>query len=696
MRSVISSYTIPLAARTPPTDSREVRNGYVANNDWMPRIVQVKLARDHLERLANARSPLDAVSELIWNAFDADATEVNVVLLRNHFGDIDGVEVSDNGHGMRHEDALEAFERLGASPKRLLGRSRGGRILHGRQGKGRFQAFALGSEVRWLSRYRENGFLREYTIQGNRATLDQFAIEDPQISSAASTGTVATVTTVGRSLSFLESDRARHNLAEEFALYMRQYTGIILVFDGERIDPSTVEEWVTEYQLDAVLLDNGRHISPTLTIVEWTTTVDRLLFLCDENGFSLERTSPGIHAPGFMFTAYLKSEIIRELFDRGELTLDELSGDLRTLVDSAKDQLRSHFRKRASEQAGKVVDEWKKEKVYPYEGNPRSVIEEVERQVFDVVALNVHEYLPDFAESSRENRKLSFQLLKTAIETSPEAIQLLLADVLAMPQEKREELVQLLERTSLDSIISAAKIVADRLDFLQGLELLVFDPLVKHGTLERRHLHKIVAEHTWLFGEEFNLTVSDRGLTAVLQRHRASRDFEILDDSPVTLDDGTAGIVDLMLSRLVPQARADQREHLIVELKRPTVQIGSSEAAQIKDYATAIVKDERFRDTETRWEFWVVSNQVEEAVSLEANQKGRPAGLLWDLEIYRLRIWVKTWGQIIEACRGRLRFFQERLNYVADEDSGLAYLRRVHEKYLPKGLTDEDQPATDK
>jgi hypothetical protein len=539
-----------------------------------------------------------------------------------------------------------------------------------------------------VTRYEKDGTTLEYSIRGARPNLRQFTLEEPRTANDTPSGTVATVSGVERKLASLESSRARQLLAEEFALYLRQYSGVAIIYDGRAIDPSEVEEHLEDYALSVTSLPDGRQIEASLTVVEWSVQTERALFLCDAHGFTLHKIPPGVHAPGVSFTAYLKSPFIRELWQEGELTLEDLSPDLKPLIESAKEKLKSHFRKRAAEKAGNLVEHWKEERTYPYEGMPKSVVEEAERQVFDVLALNVHQYLPDFGVTSPENRRLSFRLLRNAIETSPEAVQLILRDILNLPRDKQEELAQLLERTSLEAIINASKVVADRLDFLQGLELLVFDPIVRGKTLERRHLHKIVAEHTWLFGEEFNLTVSDRSLNAVLRRHLDLSRIEILDEKPVVREDGSEGIVDLMLSRVVPQQRQDQNEHLIVELKRPKVPIGSSEATQVKDYATAIVRDDRFRDTNTRWEFWAVSTDVSESVRLEANQAGRAAGLLWHVEDYRLKIWVKTWGQIIEGCRARLRFFQERLNYVADEGSGLEYLQRVHEKYLPKALLD--------
>jgi hypothetical protein len=49
----------------------------------------------------------------------------------------------------------------------------------------------------------------------------------------------------------------------------------------------------------------------------------------------------------------------------------------------------------------------------------------------------------------------------------------------------------LLDRTTLAHIISASKIIADRLEFLQGLEALVFDGDLKHAVRERTHSRAI-------------------------------------------------------------------------------------------------------------------------------------------------------------------------------------------------------------
>lgn len=651
--------------------------------------ISVQVQGDHLETLARARSPIDAVAEMIWNGLDADATLVQVSLDSNAMDGLQGIRVMDNGHGLRYDEAIASFEKLGGSWKKSAGRTRGkGRLLHGKHGKGRFRAFSLGDTVEWKTRYTDNGGLAGYTITGRRSNLATFEVGDAKRVKGAP-GTEVAISDLTKEQPSLRAIAAVEALSEQFALYLRQYPGITISYDGMGVNPSAVESSVTDYDLPPIAIADRREVKAVLTVIEWRTPSKRALFLCDAAGFTLHEMQPGIQAPGFSFTAYLKSEYMRELEAEGAFMLEELHPELKKILAPAKEQLRAHFRRRTAEAAGALVEEWKRQEVYPYKGEPRDVIEEVERKVFDVVALNINEYLPDFDVADPKSKRLSFGLLKEAIGSNPSALQKILGDVLELPTEKQEELAELLQRTSLEAIINASKVVADRLNFLAGLELLVFEEPSKSTLRERSQLHRILADHTWIFGEEFNLSVDDQSLTSVLRAHLKYLGREAVDSESVLRDDGSRGIVDLMLSRLVPQPKLDEREHLVVELKAPRVDIDNAAMLQLQGYAEAVAQDARFKDTKTRWVFWALSNEVKEVVRNTARQPSRPEGLYYEDPERRYTMWVKTWGQIILECKGRLQFFQSHLNYAADNESALAYLRAAHAKYLPKPLAED-------
>ena len=61
--------------------------------------VAVQVETDHLEKLTHASRRLGRVSELIWNALDAEAEKVTVRAIDNALEGVDAVEVIDNAWG---------------------------------------------------------------------------------------------------------------------------------------------------------------------------------------------------------------------------------------------------------------------------------------------------------------------------------------------------------------------------------------------------------------------------------------------------------------------------------------------------------------------------------------------------------------------------------------------------------------------
>lgn len=332
-----------------------------------------------------------------------------------------------------------------------------------------------------------------------------------------------------------------------------------------------------------------------------------------------------------------------------------------------------------------------RKKVYPYEGEPKTLIESTERQVFEVVAKNVHDYVPNFEQLDNKGKRFSFGLLRHAIESGPSSVRKILQNVLELPDDKANDLANLLEKTSLSAIINASTVVANRLSFLHGLEMLLYDPKSKEQLLERAQLQKILEDHTWVFGEQYALSVADQSLNAVLEKHIDALDRDAVADydQDVLRPGGQKGIVDLMLSRRIPQPQHNQLEHLVVELKRPKQKINGKVIDQVTSYAEDVANDERFRDLDATWNFWVVSNDYGQNAKHRVRQKDRPIGLVHEPDYFKMKVWAVPWSTIIQRSRGRLQFFQEKLEYSANDEDGLAYLRTMHEKYLPPIFLDK-------
>ncbi|MDD5059072.1 MAG: hypothetical protein PHQ60_14485 [Sideroxydans sp.] len=67
----------------------------------------------------------------------------------------------------------------------------------------------------------------------------------------------------------------------------------------------------------------------------------------------------------------------------------------------------------------------------------------------------------------------------------------------------------------------------------------------------------------------------------------------------------------------------------------------------------------------------------------EANQRNRPRGMVSDNADLNITVWAKTWAEVINDARSRLRFVNQQLAYQADDDSAKAYLNKAHAKFIP-------------
>ena len=158
--------------------------------------IYVQAQPDHIESLSKS-APISAVEELVWNALDADAREVKVDLITNPLGAVEAVRVSDDGTGIDAEKADATFGSLGGSWKRSATQTESaGRRLHGRHGRGRFKAFALGTHVEWRTTTRgERGALVSYVLSGDLSTPGVFDLDEVAKAGPA-TGTEVFVTGV--------------------------------------------------------------------------------------------------------------------------------------------------------------------------------------------------------------------------------------------------------------------------------------------------------------------------------------------------------------------------------------------------------------------------------------------------------------------------------------------------------------------
>lgn len=656
-----------------------VRSNIAASGHRLPRMSErflVQVDADQFDRLARSTQPLAGVTELLWNALDAEADIVTVSIARNELDGVDVVQVEDDGHGMTHADALRDFRRLGGSWKKNRSASKSGnRPLHGKEGAGRFRAFAIGSSVEWSTVAVDADDKLYRTVVTGSLDSSEFTVSEPEELAAGALGTMVRISRPREYVHRLLADDAATRLVIQTAVYLVKYPNIRITYDGTVLDPAAILDRETSIDLDPTL--GGEHGGPTLRIMEWkpeAKSIKPSIILCHLDGVALNEITDDVDTrSGIPYTAYLTWAGFTEHVN--DLLLADFGNDtLKPIVDAARSAIRDHIDTRLSDHRAEQLDRWKADQVYPYAGQPTTVAEAQERRVFDVVATAA----APAVSHERKAARLSLRLIREALSQPPGALHRVLKEVLDLTAEQLSDFDELLERTSLASVIYTSKLVTDRLDFIVDLDAMLFDRDKKTKLLERTQLHRILANgRTWVFGEQYAVAVDDQGLTKVLQAHRTLLGDATPVTEPVTDSEGYTRIVDLMLSKAA--FHADRREHLVVELKRPSLRLTQTELNQITNYAVAVSKDERFKSADVSWEFWLLGDDMDDVVRELVNRRDQPSGLYTEGANYR--IWARRWAEIIEENRQRLHFYRDHLQFEPRDE---VELEGVLSKYLPQ------------
>jgi hypothetical protein len=633
--------------------------------------VPVAVQSDFMQKQAQT-TPLQALAECIWNSLDADATKVEVEIVRNAIA-LERITIRDNGTGMTREKAPELFSKLGDSWKRRRGRTDTGRELHGSEGRGRYKVTVLGRVADWNVTYKDtDNCLKHFVITVIRDDLKEVRLTDAVPIEADHTGVELVITEPLADFRSLQSEDTPQQLAEIFATYLRKYTAVTVSIQGIKLDPAALMASRPAEMNLSDIEEGGKRYPARLEIVEWNRKTERVLYLCDDRGFPMLSVDTRWHVGERFFSAYLRSALIRDMSDRNEIGIGEMNPSLAAAVEEARARIKDHFRAKSAKEAQSVVEEWKSDNVYPFPEAPVTPVDKVAREVFDIMATTAVRFLPDFSASNTTSRAFQLRMMRTAIENGSEDLQLIMKEVLNLPARLHEELAQLIQESSLPAIINANRVVSNRMKFLTALNTLIFDKKIGSTLRERTQLHRILADNTWLFGEEHHLMVDDRSLDECLKQHTGARNITV-SKGAVQHPTKARGIVDLMFGKQRSGYRPDELEHLVVELKAPKVPIGRNEIAQVEGYVGAITKDSRFDTNTTKWHFWALSRQVDEDVLRIRQIQHADPGVI--IQQDNLVVIVRTWAQVIAENRARMKFFEASLELSVTKADALRHLQ---------------------
>ena len=422
--------------------------------------------------------------------------------------------------------------------------------------------FSVAQKANWRSIFKDGDNLVRLSLEISSSALQRCDISEVEIAEDAKIGTVVELCPLKEPFDWLTSEEARASFNVIFAPYILQYPDVKIFYDGHQLDPKATINRSHEFPQISLICPT-RNVKLSLRVIEWRVDVgSRKIHFGGESGVVLGSQPANVIAPEFSFSAYAYSPFFQEIADAQLLDLEGLNDpNFNFTVEWIRDQLGDYFRKRQAERSSGLIQELINAGVYPYEGDPKDEVERREREVFDIATHAVSSYSREFKKADNSLKRITLGLLREAVRHNPESVTNILKAVIKLPKNRQDEFSNLLNKTEPGNIISASSLIAERIITLQVLRGIVFDPKHKHTIKERGELDVLVRDNTWIFGENFHITLSEAGLTRIMDR--------VADELSITRSpkkarkpDGKTGRIDTFLGRLVPHTDSNHREFL--------------------------------------------------------------------------------------------------------------------------------------
>ena len=652
--------------------------------------VNVEITQEHFERSIKG-SPREAIKELIWNACDADAQNIEVSF---GYDGLTGAEtvsdiyVKDDGHGIPVDCIEEYFGKYGLSRKSVTEKSPAGRIYHGKLGQGRYKAMAAGNFVDWNSVFKiEDGSLRSSEIHinsGSRMSISYNEVAEK--TDAEHTGTTVHIhgipdDKIGAVSKLANPMEIMPDLLTTFAPYLLAYTDITIKYDGTTVDPARHIKNQDEKEL--VFEEKGKEpVRARVSVITWKQAQSNKLYICGSSGVVYAELSSDLRKKTPV-SIYLMGNLFEQLHRENLLGMGRANPAYAFFEDEAKKFSKELIGEQETEDAATEIEQIKEDGIYPYEGEPEDEVNKAEREIFDVFAVQVNRAVPQLRTSPRQTKKLTYRLMREAINTNPSSIKTILTEVFNLTQQQQDDLAELLTHTSLPNIIDTAKTISDRLVFLQVLEEMVYNDSVGKVIKERTQFHKVLLKELWIFGEKYTLGTSDQSLRNLLKAHLnyLGRDELTPEIPPEAIEDLTR-IPDLCLFQQICPSY-ENYEHLVIELKRPTLTLSLRELDQIRDYALTVAENPMFDKTRTKWHFILLGQSLDQHVQRALKNQTVGDGNYYNAD--NVSISVFEWSKIIQDNKLKYEYLRQKLNHQLSDDPNFTsdYLRTKHAELFP-------------
>lgn len=630
---------------------------------------KIQLKNESIETAGLSKDYKKCLAEYVWNAFDAEATSVNIIARENELGGLGSIEIIDNGNGINLQNISDTFGIFLASNKSKHPKWAS---IHGSKGKGRFSFISFASQAVWKTVYTNGNVNKEYSISINESDKDYFELTD-EIIVERKTGTTVVISGInGITYGDILSKEFRKCFINIFAwfLYLNKDKNYSIAINDMEIDYSDIIDELTSEKLNIEIGSENFEIH----FIKWIGKINERYYYYFLDNSMCERykkyTSFNKSSIEFPHSVYIKSGY----FDDFEVANDNIAKEQLSYIKSQRDtiflelikELKGIIEDKRKQfikfEAPKIIQKFNKEGVMPkfkankYDVERKKDLEEVVSEIYCIQP-------KIFQRSNIEQKKSIIGFLNLLLDSDErEGIINIIDNISSLTPQERQDLNNILVKTDFSRIIRTIKMIENRYKVIEALKKLVYE--LNKFTNERDHIQKVIESNYWLFGEQYNLVTADKNFEKALKGYIYALDGFGSNDEYTIENKDRLRRPDIFMARSryyeMPNS-VDSEENIIVELKQPSVVLNKKIFRQIEDYMDLIINHNRFNSTLRKWKFIMVSTTVDDYIKSEYNNwkdKGR-AFLIKGGDKYE--IYAMTWDDVFKSFDIKHRYLLDKL-----------------------------------
>lgn len=638
----------------------------------------VELTSTGIRRMLKKYTPEKAIAEYIWNGFDAKAKIIRIdfEIESKELDTLKSITIVDNGKGINYDELQYKFRPILESQKKHA--SDDGDFVRGKNGYGRLTFFKFANKAVWNTTYNDKGKSFNYEISIISENLTKYDTNDVSETTEPE-GTKVKFEGLSEDMSSaFVNKKLIPFLKAEFAWYLELNSEFKIIINGNELEYNSIIEENSSVAIGVGLKTfNCKYLQWN---VKPNDEYSRFYFL--NNSLDVKATKTTLlNKKGDDF--WHSVVVVDDFFEQEMLECKEdmsISPSLfenkearqtyKDLIDKLNGFLKGKRRPFLKEQAYKMIDKYKTDKVFPTFGD--SEWEVKRKEELEELVVSLYEVEPKvFVKLNSEQQTIFLQLLNLIMDSGErDSLFKIIGEVVDLDFNDREEFAKLLETTRLKYVISTIKIIKDRILMLEDLKKIVFNHDLKAG--EVKHLQRFIEQHYWIFGEEYRFVCAEE-----VKFEEALRKYVYIlrgvDEATYITHPDKFKEMDLFLAGT--EHRNGAPNNLVVEIKNPTTikKLTNKEYGQIETYIDVILKQDCFNDNREQWAFYLIGQDYDDIVERKITDKLTGLTMKGD----NFRLYVKKWSQIVNDVELRLKFLLEKLKLERAELSKASSLDEI-------------------